>query len=120
MSWALIPLTEEQREIQRVARDFAREEIAPHSEAWDRDAFFDRGVIDRLGELGFLGMLVPEEYDGLGLDTRTYLVALEEIAAVDASVAVAMSVHNALPSQMLLRYGSDTQRAEFLPAMARG
>jgi alkylation response protein AidB-like acyl-CoA dehydrogenase len=117
---ALIHLTEEQREIQRVAADFAREEIAPHTEEWDRDAYFDRPIIDRLGELGFLGMMLPESYDGLGLDTQTYLIALEEIAAVDASVAVAMSVHNSLPTQMLLRYGSDAQKDRFLKPMARG
>src|ERR671929_1843547 len=120
MSWALIPLTEEQREIQRVAREIAEQEIAPHAEAWDRDAVFDRAVIDRLGELGFLGMMVPEEYDGLDLDTRTYLIALEEIAAVDASVAIAMSVHNSLPTQMLLRWGSEEQKERFLRPMARG
>jgi alkylation response protein AidB-like acyl-CoA dehydrogenase len=120
MSWALIPLTEEQKEIQQLARDFAVSEIAPHSEKWDRDAVMDSSILGKLAELGFLGMMVPEEYQGLGLDTVTYLVALEEIAAVDASVAVAMSVHNSLPSQMILRYGSDAQRTEFLPAMARG
>lgn len=120
MSWALIPLTEEQRGIQQLARDFAREEIAPHSDAWDRDAIFDRGTIARLGELGFLGMLIPEDLGGLGLDTCTYLVALEEIAAVDASVAVAMSVHNSLPTQMLLRWGSDEQKERYLRPMARG
>jgi alkylation response protein AidB-like acyl-CoA dehydrogenase len=120
MSWALIPLTEEQREIQRTAREFAAQEIVPHSAEWDRDAHFDRGVIDRLGELGFLGMLLPEEYDGLGLDTRTYLVALEEIAAADASVAVAMSVHNSLPTQMLLRWGTPEQKERYLRPMARG
>src|SRR5918992_5648715 len=120
MSWALIPLTEEQKEIQRVAREFAQAEIAPHSDAWDREATLDRSVLDRLGELGFLGMLIPDQYGGLGLDSVTYLVALEEIAAVDASVAVAMSVHNSLPTQMILRYGSDAQREQFLPAMARG
>ncbi len=120
MSWALIPLTEEQREIQRLAHDFAREEIAPHSDAWDRDAIFDRGTINRLGELGFLGMLIPEQWGGLGLDTCTYVVALEEIAAVDASVAVAMSVHNSLPTQMILRWGTDAQRERYLRPMARG
>jgi alkylation response protein AidB-like acyl-CoA dehydrogenase len=120
MSWALIPLTEEQKEIQRLARDFARTEIAPHSEKWDREAVMDPSILTKLAELGFLGMMVPDEYQGLGLDTVTYLVALEEIAAVDASVAVAMSVHNSLPSQMILRYGSDAQRREYLPAMARG
>jgi alkylation response protein AidB-like acyl-CoA dehydrogenase len=120
MSWALIPLTEEQIEIQRMAREFAEEEIAPHSEEWDRDSRFEPEIIRRLGELGFLGMLIPEENGGLGLDTRTYLVALEEIARVDASVAVAMSVHNSLPTQMLLRWGTDEQKERYLKPMAQG
>src|SRR5918911_2721325 len=120
MSWALIPLTEEQREIQRVAREFGATEIAPHSARWDREQHFERELFARLGELGFLGMLVPEQYDGLGLDTWTYLLALEEIAAADASVAVAMSVHNSLPTQMLLRWGTEEQKQRFLRPMARG
>ena len=120
MSWALIPLSEEQREIQRTAREFAQSELAPHSDAWDRAGYYDPAIVGKLGELGLLGMLVPEEYDGLGLDTTTYLVALEEIAAVDASVAVLMSVHNSLPTQMILRYGSEEQTRRFLPPMARG
>ena len=86
MSWALIPLSEEQQEIQRTAREFARAEIAPHSVAWDRDSFFDRNVIGKMGELGFLGMMLPEEFGGLALPTTTYLVALEEIAAAAASI----------------------------------
>ena len=118
--WALIPLTEEQREIQRLARDFARAEIAPHTEMWDREAHFDRSIVGKLGELGFLGMLLPEEFDGLGLETTTYLVALEEISAVDASIGVTMSVHNSLPTQMILRYGSTEQKERFLRPMARG
>jgi len=120
MSWALIPLTEQQKEIQLLARQFAHSEIAPHCAAWDRDAAMDPAILERLAALGFLGMMVPEQYEGLGLDTVTYLVALEEIAAVDASVAVAMSVHNSLPTQMILRYGSEGQRQRFLPGMARG
>lgn len=120
MSWALIPLSEEQKAIQQTAREFARSELAPHSDRWDREGSFDREVVGKLGALGFLGMMLPEAYDGLGLDTCTYLVALEEIAAVDAAVAVLMSVHNSLPTQMILRYGSDAQKAAFLPKMARG
>ncbi|MEJ7808905.1 MAG: acyl-CoA dehydrogenase family protein [Gemmatimonadaceae bacterium] len=116
----LIPLSEEQREIQRVAREFAQAEIAPHSARWERDCAFDPAIIARMGELGFLGMLLPAEYDGLALDTWTYLLALEEIAAVDASIAVAMSVHNSLPTQMLLRWGSEAQKQRFLRPMARG
>jgi alkylation response protein AidB-like acyl-CoA dehydrogenase len=117
---SLTSLTAEQREIQQAARDFARAEIAPYTAAWDRDAYFEPQLVRKLGELGFLGMLVPETFDGLGLDTQTYLVALEEIAAVDASVAVTVSVHNALPTQMILRWGTDEQKERFLRTMARG
>jgi alkylation response protein AidB-like acyl-CoA dehydrogenase len=120
MAWALTPLTEDQREIQRLAHDFAEHEIAPYSAQWDRDAYFDPSLVDKLGALGFLGMLIPEEYDGLGLDTLTYLVALEEIARVDASAAVMLSVHNSLPTQMILKWGSQDQKERFLKPMARG
>ena len=116
----LLPLSEEQREIQRVAREFVAAEITPHADRWDREAYFDRALVGKLGALGFLGMLLPEEYDGLGLDTVTYLLALEEISAADASAGVLMSVHNSLPTQMILRYGSDEQKRRFLPGMARG
>jgi len=120
MAWALTPLTEEQREIQRVAREFAEREIAPYSDQWDREQHFEPAIVAKLGELGFLGMMLPEQYDGLGLDTLTYLVALEEIATVDASVAVMMSVHNSLPTQMILRWGTDEQKNRYLKPMARG
>src|SRR5512145_494889 len=106
MSWALIPLSEEQLEVQKMAREFAAAEITPYVSDWDERAYFEPSLIGKLGGLGMLGMLVPEEYDGLGLDTATYLVALEEIAAADASAAVMMSVHNSLPTQMLLRWGT--------------
>ena len=118
--WALTPLTEEQREIQRVAREFAEREIAPNVDRWDKEQQFDPAMVGKLGELGFLGMLLPEQYDGLGLDTLTYIVALEEIATVDASIAVMMSVHNSLPTQMILRWGSEQQKNRFLKPMARG
>jgi len=117
---SLTALTEEQREIQTLAREFAAAEIAPHAARWDREACFPVAVARRMGELGFLGMLLPEQYDGLGLDTTSYLIALEEIAAADASTAVLMSVHNSLPTQMLLNFGSDEQKERFLRPMARG
>ncbi|MEO7823356.1 MAG: acyl-CoA dehydrogenase family protein, partial [Gemmatimonadaceae bacterium] len=120
MSWALHPLTEEQCEVQKLAREFAQAEIAPHAAEWDENAYFEPTMVGKLGELGFLGMLLPEQYDGLGVDTGTYLIALEEIAAADASVAVMMSVHNSLPTQMILRYGSERQKDRFLKPMARG
>jgi alkylation response protein AidB-like acyl-CoA dehydrogenase len=120
MSWALHPLTEEQSEVQKLAREFAQSEIVPHSSEWDREAHWEPSLVGKLGALGFLGMMLPETYDGLGTDTGTYLIALEEIAAADASVAVMMSVHNSLPTQMILRYGSDAQKDRFLRKMAQG
>lgn len=89
----------------------------------ERDAdegHFDRSPINQLGELGFLGMLIPDRYDGLGLDMLTYLYALEEISWGDAAVAVSMSVHNSLPTQVLLRYGTEEQKDRWLKPMARG
>jgi alkylation response protein AidB-like acyl-CoA dehydrogenase len=116
----MLSLTPEQLSIRDAARDFAQAELAPHADRWDREGVFDRSVAAKLGELGFLGMMIPEAYDGLGLDTCTYLVALEEIAAVDASTAVLMSVHNSLPTQMLLNFGSEEQKQRYLRPMARG
>ena len=113
-------MTPEQEQIRELAREFAENELVPHAAEWDREAAFPREVIDKLGELGFLGMLIPDEFDGLGLDTLSYLVALEEIARGDASVAVAMSVHNSLPTQMILANGSAEQKERFLRPMARG
>ena len=72
MSWALHPLTEEQTEVQNLAREFARAEIVPHSAEWDQKAYFEPSLVKKLGELGFLGMMLPEQYDGLGTDTGTY------------------------------------------------
>ena len=120
MSSRLHDLTEEQRQIQSLAREFAQREIAPFIAQWDEDAYFEPSLVRKMGELGFLGMLLPDEYEGLGVDTSTYLLALEEIAVVDASAAVMMSVHNSLPTQMILRYGSTAQRDRFLKPMARG
>ena len=120
MAWALTPLTEEQKAIQQTAREFAKRELAPFVDQWDREAHFEPAIIAKLAELGFLGMMVPEEFDGLGLDSLTYLVALEEIASIDASTAVLMSVHNSLPTQMILRWGTAEQKERFLKPMARG
>src|SRR2546430_6336203 len=113
-------LSETQRQIIELAREFARTKIEPFAAEWDRRAHFARDVIDELGRLGFLGMCAPEEYDGMGLDSVTYLLALEEIAAADASVAVSLSIHNAIPTTMLVRHGSAAQRDRWLRPMARG
>jgi len=122
MSIAIEPagLSGTQRQIVDLAREFARTRIEPSAAEWDRTRHFARDVIDALGKLGFLGMCVPETYDGMGLDTLTYLLALEEIAAADASIAASVAIHNAIPTTMLVRHGTPAQQARFLKAMARG
>jgi len=114
-------LTDEQKQICSLAREFARDVLRPGAALRDeQEDSFDRTPVDRLGELGFLGMLIPEEYDGLGLDMLTYLFTLEEISWGDPSVAVSMSVHNSLPTQTLLRHGTEEQKERWLRPMARG
>ena len=111
---------EQRREIVALARDFAQRELAPHSAEWDRAKAFPSEVLTQLAELGFLGMRIPEEYGGLGLDPLTYLMVLEEIAAADASVSITVGVHNSLGSGMVLRQGSDAQKERWLPELASG
>ena len=110
----------EQREIVDLAREFARDKIEPFAAEWDRTSHFPRDVIDALGKLGFLGMCTPEEYDGMGLDTLTYLMALEEISAADAALAVSVGIHNAIPTTMLVKHGTPAQKERWLKPMARG
>lgn len=114
------PLDEQRKEFVQLAREFAEKEIAPYAAEWDRRKEFPREVIRRLGELGFLGLLVSEDLGGLGLDALTYLMMMEEIAAADASVSITLSVHNSLPSYVLQRYGTPEQHERWLKPMARG
>jgi hypothetical protein len=116
----IVAMTEEQAAIVETARRFGAEHLRPYAAAWDRDAHFEPALVAKLGALGFLGMLLPPEHDGLGLDRVTYLMALEEIAAADASTGVMMSVHNSLPTQMLETLGTPEQIRRFLAPMARG
>ncbi len=116
----LLDASEECREIVALAREFARQEIAPYAAEWDRDKHYPTDVMQRLAELGFYGLRIPEEYGGLGLDTFTYLTVLEELAAADAGTSIALSVHNSLPVSMLLAHASEEQRQRWLPPMARG
>ncbi|MDH5759982.1 MAG: acyl-CoA dehydrogenase family protein [Gemmatimonadota bacterium] len=113
-------LTSEQRDIQALARDFARGELRPHTARWDADRVLDEDVFAKLAEMGFMGMRVPEEHGGLGLDLRTYLVALEELAWGDAAVGLAVAIHNGPVAHLLRRHGTEEQRARWLPRLAEG
>jgi len=111
---------EQRREIVALAREFAAREIAPCAAEWDRAGALPRELFTKLGELGFFGMRIPEQYGGLGLDPLTYLMVLEEIAAADASVSITLGVHNSLACGMLLRHGSEAQKQWWLPSLAGG
>ncbi|MGE0257437.1 MAG: acyl-CoA dehydrogenase family protein [Alphaproteobacteria bacterium] len=113
-------LTDEQRLLRDTAREFARNELAPHAAEWDRAARFPKEALAALGKLGFMGMLVPPEYGGGGADHVGYALALEEIAAGDGSVSTILSVHNSVGCLPLLRYGSEEQKQRFLKPMAEG
>jgi len=113
-------LSEQQSLIRDTARAFAQERLAPFAAQWDRDRIFPREAIAEMGQLGFLGMLVPEEWDGAATDHVTYALALEEIAAGCGAVSTVMSVHNSVGCMPILKYGTDAQKDRFLRPMARG
>ena len=115
-----IELTDEQAMIRDMAREFAQEHIAPIAAEIDRDARFPHETVKRMGELGLLGIMVPEAWGGSGADTVSYVVALEEIARACASHAVIMSVNNSLYCDPVWKYGTDEQRARFLKPVAGG
>jgi butyryl-CoA dehydrogenase len=115
-----IELTAEQQMIRDMAREFAQEHVAPIASEIDRDARFPHETVKRMGELGLLGIMVPEAWGGSGADTVSYVVALEEIARACASHAVVMSVNNSLYCDPVDKYGNDEQRARFLTPVAGG
>jgi alkylation response protein AidB-like acyl-CoA dehydrogenase len=113
-------LTEQQAMIRETARRFAREQLRPHSARWDRDSVFPRDALTAMGRLGFLGMTVPEEWDGLGADAVSLAVAIEEIAAGDAACATIMSGHNSVGCMPIATFGTREQKERFLRPMAQG
>lgn len=113
-------LTDEQKMIQDMARDFAQKEIAPMSHELDMNSEFPARHVKKLAELGLMGMTVPTEWDGAGLDTVTYTLALEEISVACASTSVTVSVNNSLYCSPILKYGTDEQKKRYLSPFARG
>jgi alkylation response protein AidB-like acyl-CoA dehydrogenase len=113
-------MTDEQRELQELARAFAETELRPNAAAWDAGRALPDEVFQKLAESGFLGMLLPEEYGGLGFDLSTYLLVLEELAWGDASVALSVAIHGGPVSGMILRHGTAGQKGAWLPALASG
>lgn len=113
-------LTEDYLDIQAMARDFARNEVLPGAAERDVSHRFPAELVGQLAELGLLGVFIPEEYGGSGLDILSYVIALEEICYADAGVGVVMSVQNSLASWPILRFGTEEQKHRYLPRMASG
>jgi alkylation response protein AidB-like acyl-CoA dehydrogenase len=113
-------LSEEQRMIRDMAREFASAELAPHAGRWEEEGWIPDAVVAKLGELGLLGMVVPEEWGGSFSDYTAYALAMEEIAAGCASTAALMSVHNSVGCGPILAWGSEAQKKAWLPDMAAG
>ena len=113
-------LTSEQELIQKTAREFAQEHLAPGVIERDDKAEFPTGQIKMMGELGFMGMMVPEEWGGAGFDTITFVIAMEEIAAVELATSTIMSVNNSLVCQLFTDYGTHDQKEKYLKPLANG
>jgi butyryl-CoA dehydrogenase len=113
-------LTDEQRAIQSLCRDFAREEVAPVAEALDREERFPYEIVAKMASLGLMGLPFPEEYGGSGADTVSYALAVMEIARADASVAITMAAHVSLGASPFSLFGTEAQKQQYLVPLARG
>jgi alkylation response protein AidB-like acyl-CoA dehydrogenase len=113
-------LTAEQREIQSLAREVAEAEVAPHAATWDREHRFPVELFTRLGELGLMGVCVPEELGGAGADFLSYVLVLEELSRADAGVGVTVAVHTSAATLPIVAFGSREQQERFVPPLARG
>ncbi len=113
-------LSEEQRLLKQTVRDFAEAEIGPHSREWDERQEFPRALFGQLGELGLMGVVWPVEYGGSGMSTLDYAVVIEELARVDAGVALSVAAHNSLCSGHVYLAGSEEQKKKYLVPLAKG
>ncbi|HEX6738491.1 MAG TPA: acyl-CoA dehydrogenase [Vicinamibacteria bacterium] len=113
-------LNEEQRLLKQTVRDFAEAELRPHSREWDEKQEFPREIFTKLGELGLMGVVWPSEYGGSGLATLDYAIVMEELARVDAGVALSVAAHNSLCSGHIFLAGSEEQKRRYLVPLAKG
>src|SRR5689334_4760315 len=113
-------LTDEQKLIQQTAREFANEKLLPLAAEYDRTEEFTAPQARMLAEMGFLGMMVPEEYGGSGLDTVSYVLAMEEVSRACASTSVTMTVQNSLACYPIQRFGTEEQKRKYLVPLATG
>ncbi|HSD22312.1 MAG TPA: acyl-CoA dehydrogenase [Anaeromyxobacter sp.] len=115
-----IQLTEEQRQVRDLCREFAEKELKPNARRWDADHVFPREAVRQLAEMGLMGVAIPAEWGGAGMDNISYAIAMEEISAGCAGTGVIMSVNNSLYCDPLLKYGTQAQKEELLVPFAKG
>src|SRR5437660_5272481 len=115
-----IDLSEEQKLLRDTCRDFAARELAPNAKRWDREHRFPAEAVEKMAELGLLGIAVPAEWGGAGMDNVSYALAIEEISRGCASTGVTLSVNNSLYCDPIAKYGTDEQKERFLTPYARG
>src|SRR5580692_6273492 len=113
-------LDEQHRILRQSVRDFARAEIAPNAQRWDREERFPTELVPKLAAIGLLGIRIPEEYGGSGMDVLAYALCVEELARVDGSTALTVASHNGLGTGHLLTFGSEEQKRKYLPRAASG
>jgi len=106
--------------LRQSVRDFARAEIAPHAQRWDKEERFPAELVPKLAQMGLLGIRIPEEYGGSGMDTTSYAICVEEIARVDGSMALTVASHNGLGTGHVLSFGTEEQKRKYLPRAASG
>jgi alkylation response protein AidB-like acyl-CoA dehydrogenase len=112
--------SEEQELIRETARAFCDREIVPHARAWDRSERMDPAIVAKLADVGFLGCALPEAYGGMGLDSVSYCIVMEELGRADSSVRGIVSVNNGLAGKTIATWGTDEQKAEWLPKLCSG
>lgn len=117
---ALSPNEEQLAMIRQSARDFAESRIRPHVMEWDEREFFPRDLFREMGEYGFMGVLVPEEYGGTGLGYAEYITIIDQISRVCGSIGLSVAAHNSLCTNHILMFGSEEQKAKYLPKLATG
>jgi alkylation response protein AidB-like acyl-CoA dehydrogenase len=119
-SYMTIDSSEEIKMIRESARDFAEKVIRPNLMDWDENQFFPVDVFRKMGELGFMGVLVPEEYGGTGLNYQAYITIIEEIAKVCGSIGLSLAAHNSLGTNHILMFANEEQKHKYLPKLASG
>src|SRR5207248_2827550 len=112
--------SEELLEIKRIAREFAEKEIRPHVMEWDENQIFPRDALRQLAELGFMGVIIPQEYGGSGFGYLEYVTIIEELSRVDGSIGISVAAHNSLCTAHIFNSGNEEQRRRFVVPLAKG